>query len=99
MSLASGAGPRPTRPRTRRTITNANVRTTMTTSLPPPYRPWSRHDAGLAPYRVTDAPRRSQLTGYSRVLEPHRAVTVAVNFRAQGGRNGRRCPVPPPGPE
>src|SRR6266487_2657928 len=30
MSLPSGAGSRPTRPRTRRTITNATVRTTMT---------------------------------------------------------------------
>jgi hypothetical protein len=35
ISLASDAEPRPTRPRTRRTITNANVRTTMRASVPP----------------------------------------------------------------
>ena len=36
MSLASGAEPSPTSSRTRRTTTNASVRTTMTDSLPHP---------------------------------------------------------------
>ena len=36
MSFASGAEPRPTKPRTRRTITNASVRTTMTSACQTP---------------------------------------------------------------
>src|SRR6266498_1042055 len=45
-SLASGAGPRPTKPKTRLTITNASVRTTMTHSLPESRTPRSQPRPG-----------------------------------------------------
>ena len=50
MSFASGAGPSPTRPKTRRTITNASVRTTMTDSLPDAVLRAHRPNAEVAPF-------------------------------------------------